>query len=158
MSDSASIVSSNSTAHSTITVPVSTIMPHSASFTQPTQTLVKVGSPFQTHSLPAPSNPSPIERASSVPLQYSMKEEFEVKTTDFSSLNSNSNISPDNESKSKKAKKRKASVSGDSNQTAKKQVPNRENNNRSTTKPTISALTRRRLKVIFMLHFNCANF
>ncbi|KAI6176802.1 hypothetical protein M3Y97_00838200 [Aphelenchoides bicaudatus] len=145
MSDSASIVS-NSSAHSTITVPASSIVPAS-NFSQPAQTLVTIGSPFQTHSLPAPSKPSPIERSSSVPLQntisLSSNQESVNKTTDFSSLNATNAA----DSKSKKPKKRKSSDIVDQGQQAKKPLPttNKEPA-KAPSKPTISALTRRRLK------------
>jgi hypothetical protein len=142
MSDSTSIMS-NSSAHSTITVPASSIVP-TTNFTQPTQALVTIGSPFQTNSLPAPSKSSPFERSSSVPLQIvpslSSNQETTGKTTDFSSLNTTAN-----DQKSKKPKKRKSSDT-DQNQPMKKPSTTKEPI-KTTSKPQISALTRRRLKV-----------
>lgn len=138
MSDSALIVA-NSSAHSAITVPASSLVPTS-NFTslQPAQSLLTAaGSPHQTNSLPAPSNPSSLERSSSVP-PHPLNQELK---TDFSALDTNQK-----ETKPKKSKKRKApTTTAEANQPAKKPATNQPF--KGTSRPTISALTRRRLKV-----------
>lgn len=126
MSDSASIVT-NSSAHSTITVSATSLVPQTTNFAP----MITVESPFNTNPLPAPNHASPIERSSSVPPQQSLISiQLDVDNT---------------EHKSKKSKKRKVSDT-DSTNAPKKPAPNRDSS-RTTNRPTISALTRRRLKV-----------